>query len=134
MEKTLKFIDWLRDKNYCLLSPQFIELSLESDKRLLLEKLYWLFDCDYNNKTFNYYDTITKPYVKKKYDSNGVTKPEQYQIGIDTFERAEANLTKEEILAICKFNIDKYNWRKKDQDKEDFEKIINYANWAIKNL
>ena len=35
MEKTLKFIDWLRDKNYCLLSPQFIELSLESDKKLL---------------------------------------------------------------------------------------------------
>jgi len=78
-----------------------------------------------NTKPFNYYDTITKPYVKK---------PKQYEIGIDTFERAEANLTKEEILAICKFNIDKYNWRKKDQDKEDFQKIIDYANWAIKNL
>jgi hypothetical protein len=72
--------------------------------------------------------------TKFEYDENGVTKPEQYQIGIDTFERAEANLSKEEILAICKFNIDKYNWRKKDQDKEDFKKIIDYANWAIKNL
>ena len=61
-------------------------------------------------------------------------KPKQYQIGIDTFTRAEANLTKDEILAICKFNIDKYCWRKKDQDKEDFKKIIDYANWALKNL
>ena len=61
-------------------------------------------------------------------------KPKQYKIGIDTFTRAESNLTKEEIIAICKFNIDKYNWRKKDQDKEDFKKIIDYANWAIKNL
>ncbi len=62
------------------------------------------------------------------------TKPNQYQIGIDTFKRAEANLSKEEILAICKFNIDKYCWRKKDQDKEDFKKIIDYANWAIRLL
>lgn len=61
-------------------------------------------------------------------------KPKQYKIGIDTFTRAEANLTKDEILAICKFNIDKYNWRKKDQDKEDLKKIIDYANWALKNL
>ena len=132
MDKTFKFIDWLREKKYCTLSPQFIKLSFESDKKLLLEKLYWLFDMQTDPKT--YIDTITSPYVKNNYDSNGVTKPEQYQIGIDTFERAEANLSKEEILAICKFNIDKYNWRKKDQDKDDFKKIIDYANWAIKNL
>lgn len=61
-------------------------------------------------------------------------KPTQYQIGIDTFERAEANMTKEEIIACCKFNIDKYNWRKKGQDIEDFKKIIDYANFAIKQL
>ena len=67
-------------------------------------------------------------------DSNENEKPKQYQIGIDTFERSESNLSKEEIIAICKFNIDKYCWRKKDQDKEDFKKIIDYANWAIKNL
>ena len=71
---------------------------------------------------------------KFEYDSNGVTQPKQYQIGIDTFQRSESNLIKEEIIAICKFNIDKYCWRKKDQDKEDFKKIIDYANWAIKNL
>jgi hypothetical protein len=87
---------------------------------------FWLnWDNKLNIKPFNYYDTITKPYVKK---------PKQYQIGIDTFERAEANLSKEEIIAICKFNIDKYNWRQKDQDKEDFKKIIDYAEWAIKQL
>lgn len=61
-------------------------------------------------------------------------KPPQYQIGIDTFERMEANCTKEEIIAFCKGNIDKYNWRKKGQDLEDFKKIIDYANFAIKNL
>jgi len=66
--------------------------------------------------------------------SDNINKPKQYQIGIDTFQRAEANLSKEEILAICKFNIDKYNWRKKDQDKEDFQKIIDYALWGLKNL
>ena len=61
-------------------------------------------------------------------------KPIQYQIGIDTFQRAEANMTKEEILACVRFNIDKYNWRKKGQDKEDFEKIIHYAQWALKQI
>ena len=61
-------------------------------------------------------------------------KPKQYQIGIDTFERCEANMTKEEMLACVRFNIDKYNWRKKGQDKEDFKKIIDYANWALKHL
>ena len=91
---------------------------------------YWI-DWD---RQINYTKTITNPYVENNYDSNGVTKPKQYQIGIDSFERAEANLSKEEILAICKFNIDKYCWRQKDQDKEDFQKIIKYAEWALKNL
>ena len=61
-------------------------------------------------------------------------KPEQYQIGIDTFQRMEANCTKDEILAFCKGNIDKYCWRKKGQDLQDFKKIIDYANFAIKQL
>ena len=61
-------------------------------------------------------------------------KPKQYQIGIDTFQRAEANMTKDEILACVRFNIDKYNWRKKGQDKEDFIKIIAYAEWALKQM
>ena len=61
-------------------------------------------------------------------------KPVQYQIGIDTFQRAEANMTKEEILAFCKCSIDKYVWRKKGQDLQDYEKIISYAEFAIKQL
>ena len=73
-------------------------------------------------------------YWKKMYDSQPSEKPSQYQIGIDTFERSEANMTKEEILACCRFNIDKYNWRKKDQDLSDFKKIIDYANFAIKQI
>jgi len=62
------------------------------------------------------------------------SKPAQYQIGIDTFTRSEANMTKDEILACCRFNIDKYTWRKKCQDYQDFKKIIDYANFAIKQL
>lgn len=61
-------------------------------------------------------------------------KPIQYQIGIDTFERSKANMSKDELIACAKFNIDKYNWRKKGQDIEDFEKIIDYANFAIEVL
>ena len=61
-------------------------------------------------------------------------KPVQYQIGIDTFDRARANMTPEEILACCRFNIDKYCWRKKDQTLSDFEKIIAYANFAIETM
>jgi hypothetical protein len=61
-------------------------------------------------------------------------KPKQYQIGIDTFKRMEANCTQEEILAFCNGNIDKYNWRKKGLDLEDYKKIIDYANFAIKQL
>jgi hypothetical protein len=65
---------------------------------------------------------------------NKMDKPEQYQIGIDTFERAKANMTKDEILACVKFNIDKYVWRKKGQDLEDYKKIITYAKFAIEIL
>ena len=61
-------------------------------------------------------------------------KPKQYQIGIDTFQRAEANMTKDQIFACVRFNIDKYNWRKKGQDREDFEKIMDYAAWALKQM
>jgi hypothetical protein len=77
----------------------------------------------------NFFDSVENPFAQIK-----KTKPDQYQIGIDTFERSEANLTKDQIIAICKFNIDKYTWRQKGQDKEDFKKIIDYANWALKNL
>ena len=69
-----------------------------------------------------------------EYKINKSNKPKQYQIGIDTFKRAEANMTKEEILAFCKCSIDKYVWRKKGQDLQDYEKIISYAEFAIKQL
>lgn len=61
-------------------------------------------------------------------------KPAQYRIGIDTFERARANMTAEQYLACIRFNIDKYNWREKNQDIEDLEKIIAYANEGLKFL
>lgn len=61
-------------------------------------------------------------------------KPAHYSKGIDTFERMEKNASKDEILGFIKGNIDKYNWRQKGQDIEDYEKIIAYANWAIKTL
>jgi len=63
-------------------------------------------------------------------------KPVQYNIGIDTFERMRANATYEEAMGFIRWNIDKYNTRQKGQDKEDYEKIISYAQealWWIKN-
>lgn len=81
--------------------------------------------------------------VAKKLDKNRATeegaddfkvKPPHYAKGIDTFARMEANCTKEECLAFAKGNIDKYNWRTKGQDLEDFDKIIAYAEWAKKML
>ena len=71
---------------------------------------------------------------KEECETDISRKPIQYQIGIDTFQRAKANLTKDELIAYIKFNIDKYNWRKKGQDIEDFKKIIDYANFAIEVL
>lgn len=61
-------------------------------------------------------------------------KPIQYQIGIDAIGIAEKNMTIDECLAIARFNITKYSYRKKNQDLEDFKKVIAYANWAIKLL
>lgn len=49
--------------------------------------------------------------------------------GIDTFKRCKANLSKEEQKAICKFNIDKYLWREKEQNLSDIKKIRDYLNW-----
>ena len=91
-----------------------------------------------NNKTIlvEFEDGVTWYYPKDKAEKYLIKddKPIQYQIGIDTFQRAEANMTKEEILACVRFNIDKYNWRKKGQDKEDFKKIIDYANGGLKQM
>ena len=61
-------------------------------------------------------------------------KPIQYQIGIDTFQRSKANQTAETRVEIAKFMIDKYNWRNKGQDIEDFKKIKDYCDFAIEAL
>lgn len=68
--------------------------------------------------------------IKEEY----IMKPVQYRKGIDTFTRMESNCTKDEILAFCKGNIDKYNWREKSDDLNDLKKIIDYANFAIKQI
>lgn len=72
--------------------------------------------------------------VAMQLDKKVDKKPPHYAKGIDTFARMEANCTKEECLAFAKGNIDKYNWRTKGQDLEDFDKIIAYAEWAKKML
>lgn len=72
-----------------------------------------------------------KPTFCETYKS---VKPQHYSKGIDTFKRMEENCTLEERLAFAKGNIDKYTWRTKGQDKEDFVKIVKYAEWAIKQL
>jgi hypothetical protein len=63
-----------------------------------------------------------------------MTRPEQYRIGIDTFERMKANCTDEEIIGACKLNIDKYIWRKKDSDIEDLRKAKDYIDLWIEIL
>jgi len=86
----------------------------------------------------NYNTTFIQDHLSVPQPKSEIThtteKPSQYQIGMDTFERMEINSSKEEILGFCKGNIDKYLWRKKEQDLEDFNKIIAYANFAIRQL
>jgi|GEM_PF-3125122 len=63
-------------------------------------------------------------------------KPKQYKIGIDTFERMRANASLEEAMGFIRWNIDKYNTRKKDQDISDYGKIKDYCDeaiWWLKN-
>lgn len=88
---------------------------------------------DYDKTTITYekFMELFAPKYEVKYIAE---KPQHYAKGIDTFERMEANCTKKECLAFVKGNIDKYNWRDKGQDLEDYKKIIAYAQWAIKLL
>lgn len=62
---------------------------------------------------------------------NDFIKPPHYKNGTDTFARMRTNATFVEAMGFIKGNIDKYNWRDKGQDREDFEKIIAYAMEAI---
>lgn len=63
-----------------------------------------------------------------------MSKPIQYDNGIDTFERMRANATFEEIIGACKLNIDKYIWRKKGCDREDLVKAKDYIDLWISIL
>jgi hypothetical protein len=78
--------------------------------------------------------TVTDYFIAKDMDESERERPDQYKGGIDTFDRIEANCNLEERLAFIKGGIDKYNWRKKGQDIADFKKIIDYANFGIKQL
>jgi len=79
-------------------------------------------------------DCFIERFGKSSENSQKTTKPKQYQVGIDTFKRAKANMNSGEIVAACKFNIDKYTWREKGQDVEDFKKIKDYCDLAIRTL
>lgn len=64
------------------------------------------------------------------------SKPKQYQIGIDTFERAKATMSRDELIGFCKGNVDKYCWRVKGCDKEDLAKAKDYIDlwiWTLDN-
>ena len=60
-----------------------------------------------------------------------MSKPKQYELGIDTFERMRANATFEEAMGFIRWNIDKYNTRVKGQDLSDYKKIKAYCDEAI---
>lgn len=99
----------------------------------------WCSNFDENKTTITYekfMELFGEPQYEVKYiaEQPKEEKPKHYSKGIDTFARMEANCTTEECLAFAKGNIDKYNWREKGQDLEDYKKIIAYAQWAIKLL
>lgn len=80
-------------------------------------------------------DLVLRPVTSIK-PSGYETKPKQYQIGIDTFDRLKANATREEAIGFCKYNIDKYAHRNKGCDKEDISKIKDYCDlwlWVLEN-
>ena len=63
-------------------------------------------------------------------------KPEQYKIGMDTFEYMRANATFDEAMGFIKYNIHKYIFRKKGQEAEDMKKIKAYCDegmWWLEN-
>ena len=69
-------------------------------------------------------------------DNGYSKKPKQYRIGIDTFERAKANASRDELIGFCKFNIDKYIHRKKGSDELDLIKCQDYIDlwlWTLGN-
>jgi hypothetical protein len=85
---------------------------------------------DENNNTESV-NLLSEDKTNKVLEVGKMQKPEQYQIGIDTFERMKANCTNEEIIGACKLNIDKYIWRKKGSDIEDLKKAKDYIDLWI---
>jgi len=65
------------------------------------------------------------------YEGHSVKRPKHYSEN-DPFKIMEDNCTFEEIMGAAKLNVVKYALRKKNQDKEDWKKIIHYAEWALK--
>jgi hypothetical protein len=59
-------------------------------------------------------------------------KPKQYTRGIDTFQRAEKNMSIEGIMAATVITVDAYIWRDKGSDYEDFVKARDWLDWCIK--
>lgn len=97
---------------------------------------YGFYEIDDDCTTITY-EKFMELFAEPQYEVKMIVeapKPEHYAKGIDTFARMEANCTTEECLAFAKGNIDKYNFRTKGQDLEDYKKIVSYANWAIKLL
>lgn len=100
----------------------------------------WVFYYNTRSIKYKYELTNAKELFEPQYEVTMIAeapkedKPIQYQIGIDAIGIAEKNMTIDECLAIARFNITKYSYRKKNQDLEDFKKVIAYANWAIKLL
>lgn len=81
--------------------------------------------------SFKIEERTSIPPLSRYFTEREDMRPKQYQIGIDTFERMKANATLEEAMGFIRWNIDKYNTRKKGQTLSDYKKIIDYANEAI---
>lgn len=82
-------------------------------------------------KTTITYEKFMKLFTDQVADVGGMVVEKTFKY-TDTFARMEANCTIEECLAFAKGSIDSYNWNTKEQNKEDFEKIISYANWVVR--
>lgn len=100
-----------------------------------MRDLYFKANGSYGNDTevYNWYipDVFTLPKECDADTKEIEEKPSHYQIGIDTFERMRANATIEEAMGFIRWNIDKYNTRKKGQDISDYKKIKDYCDEAI---
>ena len=122
------------NNNFCFVGEYF-----DNKTTITYEKFMELFgseESNFKNLVEVLNEELTEEaYKETEYEVKYIAeKPQHYAKGIDTFARMEANCTTEECLAFAKGNIDKYNFRTKGQDLEDYKKIVSYANWAISLL